>query len=251
MADAPQEVSEITARSNGLLLNMGTPGDTTEAAMIQAGIQANKLHIPVLFDPVGMGCSTFRTRLVLEVLNHVNVTVIRGNVSELRILLQSLTDPKGEHNSIAIRGVDASFEDKITGDNLNSFIETCRALSRMTGAVIVMTGATDIISTECETRLVKNGCPDMSGITGSGCMLDGVIAACVASDYTTEFKPSKSQILETVSLATAMYGLCGEQAARQVKKQQAGTGSFHTFLMDEISCASEQELKGGLRIEIL
>lgn len=249
MADQPEEVSEITALSDCLLLNIGTPKETTKSAMIKAGLEANRRNLPVIFDPVGIGASRYRTEAALSLLKEVKITVIRGNASELRVLLKELTGQYAGNGSGPVspsRGVDASFTDEIREDTLESLKETARALSAATGAVTVMTGATDIVSTGKEDWLIRNGCSQMSRITGSGCMLDGIIAA-----YTAAIGPSPSQndILKAAALATAAAGLCGERAAKQAVQISGGTGNFRCCFLDEVSLLEESTLKGGIKID--
>lgn len=253
MADYPEEAEEITALSNCLLLNMGTPKETGKAAMLRAGKEANRLNHPVIFDPVGVGASHYRTGTALSILKEVKATVIRGNVSELRILLNALTGHgAGKDRAVSpIRGVDASPSDQITEDTLTSLMETAKALSAMTGAVTVMTGTTDIVSTWKETWLIKNGCPEMSHITGSGCMLDGIIAAYVAAASGSAGSIAPQHVLlEAAALATAVSGLCGERAAKKTEEIHGGTGSFRCYFLDEVSLSDESILKGGVTIEI-
>lgn len=250
MADQPEEVSEITALSHCLLLNIGTPKETTKSAMINAGLEANRRNLPVIFDPVGIGASRYRTETALSLLKEVKVTVIRGNASELRVLLKELTGQNagdGNGSVSPARGVDASFSDEIREDTLKSLKETARALSAATGAVTVMTGAIDIVSNGKEDWLIRNGCPQMSRITGSGCMLDGIIAAYIAAIDPT---PSQNDILQAAVLATAAAGLCGERAAKRVETISGGTGSFRCCFLDEVSLLEESTLKGGINIEI-
>ncbi|GLC80368.1 hydroxyethylthiazole kinase [Lacrimispora brassicae] len=250
MADHPEEVSEITALSSALLLNMGTPKENAMAAMEKAGLEANRLNLPVIFDPVGIGASRYRTETALSILRNIKATVIRGNASELRVLLKELTgkDMQRENGSVTSpRGVDASFADEIREETLESLRETARALSAASGAVTVMTGAIDIISDGKETWLMRNGCPQMARITGSGCMLDGMIAA-----YCAAAGPASSQttMFQAAALATAAAGLCGELAAKKAAKISGGTGSFHCCFLDEVSLLEENTLKGGINIEI-
>lgn len=250
MADQPEEVTEITALSDCLLLNIGTPKETTKSAMIKAGLEANRRNLPVIFDPVGIGASRYRTETARSILNEVKVTVIRGNASELRVLLKELTGQSAGNGNGSVtppRGVDASSSDEIREDTLESLKETVRALSALTGAVTIMTGAIDIVSTGKEDCLIKNGCPQMSRITGSGCMLDGIIAAYTASIGPT---PSQSDIFQAAALATAAAGLCGERAAKQTEQISGGTGSFRFCFLDEVSLLEESTLKGGIKIEI-
>jgi hydroxyethylthiazole kinase len=241
MADHPAEVKEMTRLSNCLLLNIGTPKQTTLDVMIEAGMEANRLGIPVILDPVGIGSTPFRTELILKLLKKVNMTIIRGNTSEISTLCSELSKTTTKKPSHLPRGVDASDEDQMTEDNMSAFMETAVLLSGITKAVVVMTGATDIIANQEHIYLVKNGCKEMSGITGSGCMLDGVLASYAATS---------SPIFESVAIATALYGLCGERAANKTKECKGGIGSFHRYFMDEIDLSSQTEQKGGLKIEL-
>lgn len=245
MADHPAEVKEMTRLSDCLLLNIGTPRESTLDVMIAAGMEANRLGIPVILDPVGIGSTPFRTELIQELVKKVVPTVVRGNASEIKTLLSSVTrqlENKTANNiSHLPRGVDASGEDQITEGNVSSFIEAANLLSHITSAVVVMTGATDIIAYHDQIRLVKNGCPEMSQITGSGCMLDGFLAAYAASS---------AKVFEAMTIATAIYGLCGENADKKTKECGGGSGSFHRYFMDEINPSSHSLKKGGLRIEL-
>ena len=250
MADHPEEVSEITALSNALLLNMGTPKENAAAAMEKAGLEANRLNLPVIFDPVGIGASRYRTETALSLLRNVKATVIRGNASELRVLLKKLTGKNMERKYGSVtspRGVDASFTDEIREETLESLRETARALSAATGAVTVMTGAIDIVSDGKEAWLIRNGCPQMARITGSGCMLDGIIAAYCAAAVPAFSQPA---MFQAAALATAAAGLCGELAAKRAEKISGGTGSFHCCFLDQVSLLDENTLKGGIDIDI-
>ena len=65
--------------------------------MIEAGRSANAGGIPVIFDPVGQGATDFRNRMAAEIMSHVSMSVVRGNMSEILSL-------GGEH--IHTKGVD-------------------------------------------------------------------------------------------------------------------------------------------------
>ncbi|MEY8355328.1 hydroxyethylthiazole kinase [Lachnospiraceae bacterium 54-53] len=261
MADHPEEAAEVTAMADCLLLNKGTPKESSPAAMLKAGSEANRLNHPVILDPVGIGVSRYRTMAVLSLLKEVKVTVIRGNASELRFLLNALTGPGNEEDLSSApagnteralsRGVDASFSDQMTEKTLAALTETARALSAMTGAVTVMTGTTDIVSTWKETWLIKNGSPWLTRITGSGCMLDGIIASYTAAAAGAAGSAAPRRVLfEAAALATAAAGLCGERAAKKTEEIHGGTGSFLCCFLNEVSCLEEHILKGGINIEI-
>ncbi len=111
MAEAIEEVEEITAMCDGLVLNMGMPNRQKIEAMKKAGKRANALHIPVVLDPVGVGASAFRREAVSELLKEVRFTVIRGNLSEIRTLMCGVC---------GTRGVDAEPVDLMGGEEFVS-----------------------------------------------------------------------------------------------------------------------------------
>lgn len=86
MADAPEEVREITALSRALCLSLGTPNPRKADAMFLAGRKAAELGLPVVFDPVGVGASAYRQEIAQKLLQDVPLTVLRCNASELQTL---------------------------------------------------------------------------------------------------------------------------------------------------------------------
>ena len=71
MADDIAEAGDISAISSALVLNIGTLNQRTVASMLAAGKRANKLGIPVVFDPVGAGASKLRNDTTEEILEQV------------------------------------------------------------------------------------------------------------------------------------------------------------------------------------
>ena len=64
MADALEEAADMSGISDALVLNIGTLNADKVKAMILAGKAANKKGIPVIFDPVGCGATSFRNRIL-------------------------------------------------------------------------------------------------------------------------------------------------------------------------------------------
>ena len=50
--------------------------------------------------------------------------------------------------------------------------------------------------------------------------------------------------------AVTEIGLCGENAAAQMRANGTGLGSFHTYFMDAVSLMTGEQLQGGQKIEI-
>ncbi|MEN2448755.1 hydroxyethylthiazole kinase, partial [Bacillus sp. JR_15] len=88
MANAKEEVAEMAQLADALVLNIGTLTKETVEAMIMAGQSANKKGIPVLLDPVGVGATAFRMKAAKQLLEQVNMTVVRGNAAEIAHLLE-------------------------------------------------------------------------------------------------------------------------------------------------------------------
>lgn len=221
MADDIKEAADITKISSALVINIGTLNERTIESMIVSGKKANELNIPVVFDPVGAGASEFRNATTKRILDEVKISVLRGNMSEIKFIsgLESST-----------KGVDASESDTKTGNNEG--INVAKNLANRLKGTVAITGATDIISDGERVAILENGTKMLSNVTGTGCMTTSLIGAfCGAgSDY----------FLGAVSGITSM-GIAGEIAFE--KAGQIGTGSFHIAIIDAISNLTSEVIK--------
>lgn len=231
MADDEEEVEEIIAISNALVINIGTLNSRTIKSMILAGRTANQLNIPVVLDPVGAGASRLRTETAFRLLEDIKFSVIRGNISEIKTVgrLSSTT-----------RGVDADSADSICADTLDKTSEFAKCLSRSTGAVIAITGATDIVTDGSKSYIIRNGHPMMSRISGTGCMLSSITGAFIAANIST---------VDACAAALCTMGICGETAYENISSRVEGTSSFKTHLIDFMGLIDDNMLEGRARIE--
>ncbi|MEG0366642.1 MAG: hydroxyethylthiazole kinase, partial [Coprobacillus sp.] len=161
MADDEAEVEEITSICGGLNINIGTLNSRTIQSMLKAGHKANELGHPVILDPVGAGASQLRSEIALRLLDEIQFTVIKGNISEIKTLALG---------SGKTQGVDASIDDVVTENNLEKTILFAKQLSLKTNAIIAITGAIDIVCNRQAAYIIKNGTAMLSRITGTGCM---------------------------------------------------------------------------------
>lgn len=228
MAEEKEEVEEITAGCDCLMLNIGTLQKRKREAMILAGKKANEMGHPVIFDPVGAGSSRFRTETASRIMDEVKLSVIRGNASEIKVLC---------HEKIRGKGVDADQKDAVTEGTMENMISMGRELSEKTGAVVLITGAVDLAVCREHAAAIHNGDPAMTRITGSGCMLDGVLGVFAGAN--------PEHLFDAVTAASAAMGICGENAAALSR----GTGSFRMHLMDEMSKINAQQVERGMNIE--
>ena len=233
MADDESEAADITSICGGLNINIGTLNARTISSMLLAGKRANALgHITVL-DPVGAGASKLRTETAAKLLETVRFSVIRGNVSELKALWGSEGTTKG---------VDADVADRVTEENLDEMVSFVKQLSKQTGAIIAMTGAIDIVADAERAYALRNGNALMSKITGTGCMLSGVVTAyCVANP---------KHLLDATAAAVGAMGLCGEIGFTRLKENVLnGTSSYRTYIIDAMSNLTDEALEEGIKIE--
>ncbi len=228
MADEIDEVEEITTICGALNINIGTLNKRTIEAMVKAGKKANELNHPVTLDPVGISASTIRINTVKRLLGEVKFTVIRGNISEIK----SLAIGEGKTN-----GVDASDIDAINDDNVSDAIKFARELSKNTGAIIVITGKIDIVTDAKTSYICKNGHAMMSDISGTGCMLNAMLAAYICANKGNELAACLSCV--------TLLGVAGERADKS-----KGNTSYRDSIMDEIYTMTVENLENGAKYEL-
>ena len=170
MAMAPQEMDEVTGICDGLNLNIGTPSEERFEAMRIAARMAAKKNIPIVLDLVGVGVSRFRMDFVMSLLDGVHVDVIKGNLSEVKAVM--------EHGRC-----DGGVEVTDTADESDAKALACRAALRY-GCICVITGETDYVAELCDEAdcYDNNESSQMStDATGTGVMDTGVMDNCVVN----------------------------------------------------------------------
>lgn len=219
MADAPEEVAEMTAIAGALVLNIGTLNAAQIESMILAGKMANKRGIPVILDPVGAGATRFRTETTKRLLDNLEITVLKGNAAEIGVVAGV---------EAVVRGVDSY---GLAGDPVMIGSELAKKL----GCTVAISGATDVVTDGKHTLLVDNGHPLMGSISGTGCMVASVIGTFCAE--------SKDPVTASAA-AFAAFGLAGERAAGVAH----GPLSFKVALFDNLANLTPQDLASGARI---
>ena len=209
MADEPEEVMEITAGADALVLNLGTINFTKQIAMERAAEAAKAKGIPVILDPVGVMTSKLRLDFALKLLNKGYISIVRGNYSECAALLEGKTGG---------RGVDNLTEGTEEGEAL----KTAKDAAAKFGCVFAVTGAIDNISNGKQAVVLNNGHPLLEDITGSGCMTSMLVAACAAVT---------KDMLVAAALGVVIMGQSAELAANLLEKKD-GPGMFKVRLID-------------------
>ena len=114
MSAEPEDVEDITSICGGLNINIGTLTKSSIEGMFRAGRKANELNHPILLDPVGAGASALRTNTAVQLMEQLKLTVIRGNISEIKTLALG---------SGTTKGVDADVADAVTEETLDQAVQ--------------------------------------------------------------------------------------------------------------------------------
>ncbi|MFC4388112.1 hydroxyethylthiazole kinase [Gracilibacillus marinus] len=212
MANAPEEVEEMASIANALVLNIGTLTKEQVHAMILAGKIANKRNIPVVLDPVGVGATTFRTEKAKEILQQVQITVIRGNASEIATLA----------------GIDAEVKGVDTAGSYN-MEELIRVAYQNLGVPIIITGQVDYITDGDYVTTVSNGHELLTKVTGAGCLLSSVVAAFLAVE---------EDVVQASSHALSYYGVVAQNASQHATMP----GDFQIELLNQLYAITSEEV---------
>lgn len=232
MSDEPEDVEDITSVCGGLNINIGTLHQSSIEGMLLAGKKANELGHPVLLDPVGAGASRLRTDTALRIMKEIKLTVIRGNISEIKTLA---------YGSGTTKGVDADVADVVTEEKLNDAIAFVKNFARKTSCIIAVTGAIDLVSDGEICYVIRNGRPEMGKITGTGCQLSGMMTAYVTAN---QEKP-----LEAAASAVCIMGLAGEIGWSRMQEGD-GNATYRNRIIDAVYQMTGEDLEKGAKYEV-
>lgn len=207
MSEAPEEAEEFYQVASALVINIGTLTHENEEDIMSIGKIANDQGTPIVFDPVAVGASTYRKQFCKRFLEQIDVTVIKGNASEILTLIDSQTTMKGTDS-----------------DNLLDPIDIAKKASESLNAAVVITGKEDVIVQDQQIVKLSNGSPLLANITGAGCLLGGVVASFLFRNT----QPSIEALIEAVSI----YNIAAELAENE--KHVRGPGSFLPELLDQL-----------------
>ena len=219
MAEHPMEVAEITCTAKALMVNLGNITDTRMKSIRISAKTATENRIPILLDAVGIACSQLRRDYIHELLSKVTPTVIKGNYSEIHALYQ---------DSYRSSGVDAEDLD------ISAVTKIAVALARERNTIILASGKVDIVTDGKRLFHIHNGTPQLSTITGTGCMLGALCATYLSANIS----------LEAVITASALLGIAGEKA-----KTEQGSGTFYVNLMDALSTLTAENISKNIKLE--
>jgi hydroxyethylthiazole kinase len=218
MVDNVHEAGPFAGIAGAVLINLGTPYDDTSAAMTAAVQSAGSHGTPWVLDPVAAGALAWRTTLAHDLLAVSPPAVIRGNASEILALA----------GGAGGRGVDAV-------DTPESAIQIAAQLALASSTVVAVSGAVDHLTDGSRLVRIGNGHPWLTLVTGAGCALGAMMAACTAA---------VDDRLLAASAATAMLTVAADEAAQRA----AGPGSFAVELLDQLAALTPQSLAERVKL---
>lgn len=207
--------------ANAMLINLGTLSKQQAETMRRAVATANTVQTPWVLDPVAVGLLRFRTEFAREILS-LRPSVIRGNASEILALAGYDGKPRGPESTSASRDA----------------VDAAKELAVETNAVVLVTGEIDYITDGVSVVALSNGHPMMTRVTGVGCAMGALTAACVAA---------AGSAFSGALASAAIMGLAGEIAFERAQ----APGTFAATLLDVFYEISPETLRSHSKITIL
>lgn len=220
MTRRAQEVQDFAALAAGVCVNLGTLANEDIDPMAEAARTAIESGKPWVLDPVAVAASEDR-RAIARRFAGLQPTVIRGNPAEILSL--------GDEKAGVAAGVDSPIESV-------EALDAAHDLAKASGALVAVTGTVDYVTDGAGLVAVANGHPLMAKVTGVGCALSALIAACCAVEPDT---------MAATAHALAILGVAGEQAGARA----AGPASFRTSLIDALYTMERSTLEADVRIQ--
>lgn len=226
MAHAHEEVREMVAIAQALVLNIGTLDPYWVESMRLALAAASQRGIPTVLDPVGAGATPYRNQAIDSLLALAAPSVIRGNGSEIMSVAGA---------AVVTRGVDSSA-------GANDALGAAQALAQRTQGVVCVSGQTDhIVDAQRRWARLSNGHVWMTRITGVGCSATALVGAFCA------VQPDAWRA--TVS-AMALLSIAGELAAEKTQAAGQGVGSMQAALLDALQLLDQATFERRLKLTV-
>ena len=220
----PDECEDVAKVAGAFYINMGTAMPFYAETLPKAARALHENRTPWVLDPVGIGMSELRTKILIEMKNF-KPSIVRGNASEI-IALAKLWKLVDENYGGQIRGVD-------TTEKVSSAKIAAIKLAKFTGGAVAVSGEEDLVTDGDKTIICAGGSALSSKITGSGCALGGVMAvyAAVATPFIAALT------------ATTIFNVAGTRAEGQTNTP----ASFKVKFLDTLYTLTAAEVAENFR----
>ena len=234
MSECSEDLKDLIVHASALLINIGTLTPDKAAYYKEAIALAKKHEVPIVLDPVGCHAGAYRLSVILDLIKTGNISLLRGNQSEVKAIYDALSHDNKADVSTAGKGVD--------GAQVEDSAVIAYRLARLINCPVVATGEEDYVSDGARVFAVPHGHSVMTAVTGTGCLLGAVLAAFFSAYYPCKDRVS---IGEFLAYALAYYGLAGEHA---VQVSGVKPGSFSVAFMDALYTLGDAVLMSENRI---
>lgn len=226
MSHAHEEVCDMVAIAQALVLNIGTLDPYWVQSMKLALVAAAQRGIPSVLDPVGAGATPYRNQTLQALLESASLTVLRGNASEIMSVAGLTTKTRGVDSSAAA----------------SDALVAARSLVASTGSTVCVSGEIDhIVDTAGRLARLSNGHVWMTKITGVGCSATALVGA---------FCAVQPDAWRATTSAMAFLGVAGEIAAEKTQARGLGVGSMAVSLLDELQLMEQTTFEARLKLEV-
>ena len=120
-------------------------------------------------------------------------------------------------------------------------IAFAKSFAAKTGAVAAITGAIDLVADAETCYVIRNGRPEMSRITGTGCQLSGLATAYAVANLDNK--------TEAVAAAVCLMGLAGEIGFANLQPGE-GNSTYRNRIIDAIYNMDAETLDKGAKYEV-
>ncbi|NNG19771.1 hydroxyethylthiazole kinase [Naumannella sp. ID2617S] len=204
MTETEAEAPTLATAADAMLINLGSLSDDGAAGIPAAARVAVERGLPWVLDPVAVGLAPVRTPLARQLLE-LRPTVVKGNASEV----------------LALAGGRAGGSGPDATDAVADAAQAADALAQRHGSLVAVTGEQDLVTDGSRTGMLDRGHPWLARVTGTGCALGGLLAACL----------SVAEPWPATLAAISWLTLAAEDAAELSR----GPGSFKIALLDQLA----------------
>lgn len=221
MSNNGVEAPDLARLNGALVINMGTATPDALRNHALAIAAYNAAGRPVVLDPVGAGATSARKDALAYLLASGYFSVIKGNEREiLAVAAASGFTVVSKEEAGQQRGVDS-------GAAVHTLPQRARIVQHLAlreRTVVLMTGATDVISDGRRTYAISNGHAYLGMVTGSGCTLGTTISAYLAAAPEDVFMAAVAALLH--------FEVAAEDAGRS--DHVRGPGTFIPVFIDKL-----------------
>lgn len=256
MALGIDEIGEITTRAEAVLIDLGTLDNNKIAAMEKSLRIASRKNKPVVLDAVGVDISLFRKEIALIFLARYKIDVIKGNLLEIKELLEKRTKKGKEHkgrkedkerneNEEIVENKEieeiikvGEFGERVIDSIKNDYEvrEKMREFSKRYKTILIATGNENYVTDGFSEFFISNGNERFNKIVGVNSILAGLISVGVAVARTTAEK------VQAVLIAIMTMGI-SQDIVYEKNKENFGLMSLKNYLIDEISIINTTKIE--------